>query len=763
MKRLLLSVILLLGAIIPRVSGATLAYSTYLRYGFKPAAMTSDAQGNLYLAGSAVIDPLSGATSAAIVKLDPTATRYLYLEYFDSASYFGGGASDTIAAIAVDAAGNLYVTGTTANPNFPVAPSSSLGAPPSGVNDTRAFVAKFSPTGVVMFSNLIGGSIASTGSGIALTPQGQILVSGISTATGFAATQGAFSVADTTGKWFLVELDAAASKVIFSATGIGGSSIAFDASGNIFLAGSSLGTNYPTTPGAYQTTFTQSSYCYGFCQSGFPGELQHLTKVDPTGSKLIYSTGINDPSGGAGSTVNTGLAVDAAGNAYVTGTLFEGGYPFTTSGPIPAAILHGFLTKIDPTGSTLVFAVPVGGAGVARDSSGALYTAGTISTYNPIGFPGLTPTPVITLSGALAWIPAPCVPNTLTATEAAYLMKIDSATGNVLDAQWIDGTSATASAVALVGTKLWTAGVSVSADVPFTPGALADTNLIPGPLPGAFLSAADFSKPPAPVANGAPVIACVLDAGNLTHAGPVAAYQILSIFGANLGPATGVQAPDGTDPSIAGVTVTFDGQPAKMTYVSSSQINVMVPGPQFTGINALPQSTVMQVSVNGTSIQRESAWTTYNLNLFTNIAQGTCPGNSMSLAFQPVALNPDGTRNTCGNPAKYGSLVSFFVHGVGTNQLGLSMPDTVIGIEAQAGVCAANVENVTRIGIVYKVDVRLPATLQPCAQIFSGNAINSLSLTFTYNGAHVGPLFINSNPTAATPVRSQTMMVWATQ
>ena len=171
MKRLLLSVILLLGAIIPRVSGATLAYSTYLRYGFKPAAMTSDAQGNLYLAGSAVIDPLSGATSAAIVKLDPTATRYLYLEYFDSASYFGGGASDTIAAIAVDAAGNLYVTGTTANPNFPVAPSSSLGAPPSGPNDTRAFVAKFGPTGVVIFSNLIGGSIASVGSGIALTPQ----------------------------------------------------------------------------------------------------------------------------------------------------------------------------------------------------------------------------------------------------------------------------------------------------------------------------------------------------------------------------------------------------------------------------------------------------------------------------------------------------------------------------------------------------------------------------------------------------------------
>jgi uncharacterized protein (TIGR03437 family) len=753
MKNLFRSAVLL-AAMVPYCSAATLAYSTYLRYGFTPKAMTSDAQGNLYLAGSAVIDPLAGTTSALIAKLDPTASRYLYLEYLDSA------ASDTIAAIAVDAAGNLYVTGTTSNPFFPVTGGSQLGAPPSGPTDTRAYVTKVSPTGVVLLSTLVGGSIVSSGFGIAVTPQGQILVSGVSGA-GFAPTQGAFSVPDATNKWFLVELDATASKVIFSATGIGGSSIALDATGNIFLAGSSLGTNYPTTPGAYQTTLVQGSVCYGLCQSSIPGQLQHLTKVDPTGSKLIYSTGLNDPNGGAGSTVNTGLAVDAAGNAYVTGTLFEARYPFTTGSG--TAVLGGFLTKVDPTGSSVVFSLPVGGGGVARDSSGNLYAAGTISTYNPIGFPGLTPAPVVTLPAALSWIPAGCVPNNLTATEGAYLLKLDSATGNVLDAQWIDGSSATASAATLVGTKLWTAGLSLAGDVPFTPGALAETHLVPGPLPGAFLSAADFSKPPAPVGNGAPVIACVLDGGNFMHAGPVAAYQIVSIFGANLGPATGVLAPDGTDPSIAGVTVTFDGQPAKMTYVSSSQINVLVPGPQFVGVNALPQSTVMQLSVAGTSIQREFAWTTYNLNLFADIAVGTvCPSYPLSLTYQPIALNPDGTRNTCTNPAKFGSLVSFFVHGVGTQQLGSSMPDTVTGIEAQAGSCAANVENVARSGIVYKVDVRLPATLVPCAT-FNSNAINPLFLTFTYNGAPVGPLMINSNPSPATPVRPQQIRVWTSQ
>jgi uncharacterized protein (TIGR03437 family) len=762
MKRLFLSVILLLAALIPQCSGASLAYSTYLRYGFKPAAITSDAQGNLYLAGSAVIDPLSRATSAVIAKLNPTATQYLYFEYFDSA------ASDTITAITVDAAGNLYVTGFTTNPNFPLAGATSLGTLPSGPNDERAFVTKFGPTGVVIFSNLIGGSISSSGMGIALTPQGQILVSGISNAAGFAATPGAFSVSNTSGQWFLVELDPTASKVIFSATGIGGSSIAFDSTGNIFLAGSTIATNYPTTAGAYQTTFVQGAVCYGLCQSGFPGQLQHLTKVNSTGTTLIYSTGLNDPSGGAGNTMNTGLAVDAAGNAYVTGTLFEARYPFTTSDPLGVdggVSNRGFLSKIDPTGSTLVFSVPVGGAGVALDSSGDIYTAGTVSTYAPIGFPGLTPPIAITLTGALSGIPTQCVPNSVTATEAAYLLKLDAA-GNVLDAQWIDGSSVTASAVTLIGTKLWTTGVSADADVPFTPGALADTNLVPGPLAGAFLSAADFSVHPA--ASGplpVPVISCVLDAGNMMHAGPVAPYQILSIFGANLGPATGVLAPDGTDPSIAGVTVTFDGNPAKMTYVSSSQINVMVPGPQFTGVDALPQSTVMQVSVNGVPIQRESAWTAYNLNLFTNLGliPGNCAGSSFTPAFQPVVLNPDGSVNSCTNPAKFGSVVTFFAHGVGTNQFGLSMPTTVTGIEAQAGVCGVNVPSVTLSGVVYQVNVQLPATLLPCAQTYSGNAVNALYMTFTYNGMPVGPLVINSDPPTTTPVRSQQIRVWATQ
>src|SRR5207237_165852 len=92
-----------------------------------------------------------------------------------------------------------------------------------------------------------------------------------------------------------------------------------------------------------------------------------------------------------------------------------------------------------------------------------------------------------------SWIPQRCWPNNIVAISEAYVMKIDSATGKVQDAQWIDGSAPDLPAIALAGGKVWITGSTPAPDVPFSPGALAPQNLGRGLLPGAYLSAVDFS------------------------------------------------------------------------------------------------------------------------------------------------------------------------------------------------------------------------------------------------------------------------------
>src|SRR5438876_188612 len=113
-----------------------------------------------------------------------------------------------------------------------------------------------------------------------------------------------------------------------------GFGIAVDALGNAYVSGVTASTNFPTTPGALQTTF--GSF--------------FVTKLDPTGSALVYSTYL----GGLSFDENSGLAVDAAGNAYVTGVSDSTNFPTTTEA-FQAAFGDGggdaFVTKLDPTGS----------------------------------------------------------------------------------------------------------------------------------------------------------------------------------------------------------------------------------------------------------------------------------------------------------------------------------------------------------------------------------------------------------------------------
>src|SRR5207247_6425103 len=177
---------------------------------------------------------------------------------------------------------------------------------------------------------------------------------------------------------FVTKLNATGLVLLYSAY-LGGSSddvaagIAVDSAGNAYVAGSAGSTNFPTT-----SSFQAASG--GGVNDAF------VTKLNATGSALAYSTYL----GGNSYDSAYGVAVDSAGNAYVTGTTLSTNFP--TASPIQAT--HGggendaFVTKLNATGSALVYSTYLGGnsydsaQGIAVDSAGNAYVAGDTESTN---------------------------------------------------------------------------------------------------------------------------------------------------------------------------------------------------------------------------------------------------------------------------------------------------------------------------------------------------------------------------------------------
>jgi uncharacterized protein (TIGR03437 family) len=548
-----------------------------------------------------------------------------------------------------------------------------------------------------VFSDLLGGSAASSARAVAVNASGQVLVSGISTSSAFPATPGAYSIANTANHPYLLELDPAGATVVFSATGIGGSALAADAAGNIYMAGTTALLDYPTTPGAYQAAFPVFSVCAVPCFTPYQGVNQYVTKTDPTGATLIWSTAVS----GTGNTTNNGLAVDAQGSVYLTG-LAGAGYPYTVATPALTPGAPGqipalpFLSKLDPSGETLLFSVPVGGAGVQADSGGNVYAGGGAGN-GPIPGSGYVVTAALP---ALASVPAACLPNGLTILNSAYVAQVDAASGSVRGAQFIGGSTLTASAVALSGSVLWIAGAASLADFPFTPGALTLPDFGPGPLPGAYLGAVDFSQPEPPA--GTPRIGCIANSADImAAAGPAARYELLTILGTGLGPAAGVSAPDNSTTTLGGVNVTFDSLPAPLLYASSTQINLAVP----LVPSGQPFST-LRLTVNGAAAPARLIPLTYaNAALFLNTQDNFFPlGSGPRLVA--VALNADGSVNSASHPAALGSSVSVFVNGLTPDPQVTTAP---IELYADLGWTVTNIVQATPF--VLRVDMQVPAAL----------------------------------------------------
>jgi hypothetical protein len=291
-----------------------ISYSTYLggTTSDTVSGIAVDSSGYAYITGSTLSPDFpvtngttyQGSQDVFVTKLNSSGTGLVY------STFIGGTGQDTARAIALDNAGNAYVTGSTSSTNFPV----TVNQFPSG---EHAFVLKLGTTGNIVYSTALAGNNFDSGSAIATDASGSAYVTGSTSSTTFPVTAGAYkTTAPGGGDAFVAKLSA--NGQISYATYLGGSAndaglaIAVDASGNAFIGGITSSSNFAATLGAYAT-------------ASAGGDDGFVVKLNPAGSALVYATYL----GGASADTVLGLAVDAAGNCYVTGSTLSSGFPTT--------------------------------------------------------------------------------------------------------------------------------------------------------------------------------------------------------------------------------------------------------------------------------------------------------------------------------------------------------------------------------------------------------------------------------------------------
>jgi len=278
-------------------------------------------------------------------------------------TYLGGAGDDRANAIALDSAGNIYLAGTTVSNGFP---GSASGFQPAKSTGTDVFVTKISAAGAIVWSTYLGGAGIDIATGIAVDGLGIVHITGSTTSADFP-TANAFQAASGGGTdGFVAALNAAGTALVYS-TYLGGAGedeslgIAVDASGNAYVTGDTdvaSAVTFPTTLGAYQTL-------QGGAYDAF------ICKFSPTGT-ISYSTFV----GGTGIDVGKGIAIDGSGNAYVTGRA-TAAFP-TIAGAFRTTILgasDGFVVKLNPTGTTMLYSSYFGGSDL--DDATAIALDGT--------------------------------------------------------------------------------------------------------------------------------------------------------------------------------------------------------------------------------------------------------------------------------------------------------------------------------------------------------------------------------------------------
>ncbi len=361
-------------------AGTAVVYSTYL--GGNGAdwgtGIVVDGAGNAYITGgtgssnfptqNALQSANAGTTNAFVAEVNAAGTALVY------STYLGGNGADWGTGIAVDGAGNAYITGVTSSTNFPT--HSPLQATFGGGSDD-AFIAKVHAAGAALvYSTYLGGNGADWGTGIAVDGAGNAHITGGTGSSNFPTDNPLQSTNVGTANAFVAELNAAGAALVY-ATYLGGtnydyaSGIALDAAGDAFVTGITHSSDFPTH-NPFQSTNGGGADAF-------------VAEVNAAGTALVYSTYL----GGNGADWGTSIVVDGAGNAYVTGSTGSGNFP--TDNPlqsVKSGASDAFVTEVFVGGKALLYSSYLGGSngdegtGIAVGGTGTVYVTGVTASSN---------------------------------------------------------------------------------------------------------------------------------------------------------------------------------------------------------------------------------------------------------------------------------------------------------------------------------------------------------------------------------------------
>ena len=743
-----------------------LSYATYFGGSGNDVSrgIAVDTSGNVYIAGNTSSQNLpntGGSVQAAYGGEIPSheetgdafVAKYTAAGALAYVTYFGGSADEAALGIAVDAAGNAYVTGYTNSTNFKTtsnAYQTSFAGQGRGSQYHEggdAFLVKLNPAGnSLLYSTFFGGALDDRGTAIALDPAGNIYIAGNTLSTNLPVTSGALQPSYKGGNTtdIISDGDIFVAKFSTSGTlmystylgGAGGDSptaIAVDAAGNAYITGQTTSSDFPTTAGALQTKL-------GGTGSGpifYLGDA-FVSKINPTGTALVYSTYL----GGNRDDWGLGIAVDAAGSAYVTGMTSSSNFPVSSNAPQktysgPNGVVgyfwwgDGFVTKLNPAGTALVYSTYFGGSAddagwaIAIDGAGNAYVGGSAnSTDFKVSANALQKT----FGGAGGQSQSPGDGVLLVVNPDGTAFTYASYYGGGLD------DAITAIAVDKDG-AVYASGTTLSTNLAVTTNAaqkaFAGKNQVSLVAGDTFL--AKFTD----LVGSSVTLSGVANAANYVSTG-VSPGEIIVLGGSAMGPATLVGAAlDSTGKflatTVSDTRILFDGVPAPIVYTSATQSAAIVP----YGV-AGKTSTQVQAEYKGV----KSA-------ALTVAVKDSVPGlfsNDSSGKGQGAIYNEDNTRNGVNNPAQLGHIIVLFGTGEGqTSPAGTdgkvatdvypvpALPVSVTIGGAPATVLYAGAVPYQTSGL-FQINVTVPTTIdtkvpQDVVVSFGPNAKSQLGLT----------------------------------